>query len=250
MILVENPAARLLTILEKGKSIPPERPCQNVWNDLLDVVEPNMFLPRLAKVIVLPNQTIELLNLLDTSDRQKNANKYWVNQVNSGFMNQLVHGQWATFINYIDSHTIDYLALTSEFLETKSNIKAQDSKQELSDIRQTLQNLLNDILENEELDKDIKRYLVRCLQRVIVAIDEHFISGYTPIVEAIETTLGHLVIARISEGEKVRTAFRETGVAEKLFNVLGIISTLVTLETGVPLIAKDLYQALLPLFQN
>lgn len=251
MILIENPAARLLAILEKGKSISSETFCRNVWTEILDVeTVPDMLLPRLAKVIELPNQTIELLNILDTSDKHKNASQHWISQVNGGFINQSLHGKWETFISYIDVHTINYLAMTSEFFEMKSNIKSHNETQELSDIRQTLQKLLNDILENEELDKDIKRYLVRSLQRVIVAIDEHFISGYTPIIEAIETTLGHLVIDRTSEGEKVRTAFYKTGVVGEFFDALNIISAMVTLRSGLPLISYESYQALLPLLPN
>ena len=251
MILIENPAARLLAILEKGKSIPPEQTCHSAWNNLLDThAAPNTFLPRLAKVMELPNQTVELLDLLDTSDRQKNVNKYWINQVNAGFINQSVNSSWATFINHIDDHTIDYLVMTSELLDAKSNINANTPTQALSDIKQTLQNLLNDTLENDELDKEIKRYLVRSLQRVIVAIDEHFISGYTPIVEAIETTIGYMVLDSKTDDKKVYSAFYDTGIAKEFFNALGIISTLVTLATGVPLIANDLYQALLPILKS
>lgn len=246
MILIENPAARLLAILEKGKSISSETFCRNVWTEILDVeTVPDMLLPRLAKVIELPNQTIELLNILDTSDKHKNASQHWISQVNGGFLNQSLHGKWETFISYIDVHTINYLAMTSEFFEMKSNIKSHNETQELSDIRQTLQKLLNDILKNEGLDKDIKRYLVRCLQRVIVAIDEHFISGYTPIVEAIEITVGHLLINQTPEGQKVRTAFYDTGVAKELFTALNIISAMVTLATGVPQLSNEFFQSLL-----
>lgn len=251
MILIENPAARLLAILEKGKSIPPEQACYSAWNDLLDVhEEQNMLLPRLAKVMELPNQTIELLNLLDTSDRQKTANKYWINQVNSGFMNQSVHGQWATFINYIDGHTIDYLALTSDIIENQSNIKSHNETQELSDIRQILQKLLNDILRNEELDKDIKRYLVRSLQRVIVAIDERFISGYMPIAEAIETTIGYMVLDSKTIDKKICSAFYDTGIAKEFFNALNIISAMVTLATGIPQLSNEFFQSILPLLKS
>ncbi|MDD5215896.1 MAG: hypothetical protein PHQ03_10220 [Methylococcales bacterium] len=250
MILIENPAARLLAILEKGKSIPPEQTCQSAWNTLLDVhATPNMFLPRLAKVMELPNQIIELLDLLDTKDKQKNANKHWIGQVNTGFMCQSLNSQWVTFIQHIDEHTINYLIIISDIIEKQSNIKAQDSTQELSDIKQTLQNLLNDILGNEELDKDkdIKRYLVRSLQRVIVAIDEHFISGYTPIIEAIETTIGYMALDFKTDEKKVYSAFYDTGVAKELVAALYIISAMVTLATGIPQLSNDFFQSLLHL---
>ncbi len=251
MILIENPAARLLAILEKGQSIPSTQTCQSAWNTLLDVhATPNIFFPRLAKVMELPNQTIELLNLLDTSHKHQNASQHWINQVNSGFISQSLNGQWATFINHIDGHTINYLAMTSEFFDMKSNIKTNDSAQELSDIRQTLQKLLNDTLGNEELDKDIKRYLVRSLQRVIVAIDEHFISGYMPIAEAIETTIGYMVLDSKTTDKKICSAFYDTGIAKEFFNALNIISAMVTLATGIPQLSNEFFHSLLPLLKN
>lgn len=250
MILIENPAARLLAILEEGKTIPANQSCRNAWNKILgtEALPDKFLLSRLAKVIELPNQTSELLELLNTSKNLERANQYWINQVNGGFINQKLNGAWDSFISGIDERTIDALTHTTELLETKSTIKS-DAPQDLSEIKSAFQKLLDEILINEELDKDVKRYLVRSLQRIIVAIDEHFISGYTPIIEAIETTIGYAVLDSKTSEKKVATAFYETGMWEGFFTALNIISALVTLRTGVPQISTDLFQSLLPLIK-
>lgn len=251
MILIENPAARLLAILEKGKTIAGDQHCRTAWNKILgtEALSDKFLLSRLAKVIELPSQTSDLLELLDISEKHKSANQHWINQVNTGFMNQKLNGQWSEFINLIDGHTINYLAMTSEFLEMKSTINS-DTPQELSEIKSAFQNLLDNILVNEELDKDVKRYLVRNLQRIIVAIDEHFISGYTPIIEAMETTIGYAVLDSRTTEKKVATAFYDTGMAKEFFTALNIISALVTVVMGVPQLSTDLFQSLLPLLKD
>jgi len=245
MIIIENPAARLLEILEKGQSIKKETGCYIAWIQILELRKDDQILlmSRLAKVMNLPNQIVELLNLLNASEKVKKANQHWINKVNQGFINQVLSSKWETFINQIDMHTFDSLVMTSEFLATKSTIQ-EDNPQKLSEVRLSFQSLLDSILSNEKLDKDIKLYLIRTLQRIIVSIDEYFISGYIPIVDAIETAIGHLAVDSKTEEKKVYQAFYETGVIKELFTALNIISAMVTLETGMPQITNDFFQSL------
>ncbi|MEI6706132.1 MAG: hypothetical protein WCK96_03235 [Methylococcales bacterium] len=254
MILIENPAARLLAILEKGKTIPPNETCENAWIKILETQRStnSLFFTRLAKVMELTNQSSKLLENLDLTEKFKRANQHWVNQVNAAFVNQKLNGQWETFIKYIDDRTIDGLTTATEHFEMKLaiNLNVPQAQEKLSEIKSTFQTLLDDILKNEEIDKEVKRYLVRSLQRVIVAIEEHFISGYTPIIEAIETTIGYAVVDSKTPEKKVVTAFYETGMFEKFFTALNIISALVTLRTGIPQLSTDMFQSLLPLLKD
>ena len=250
MILIENPAARLLAILEKGKAIGATQSCEHAWQIILGTqqLSDSLFFNRLAKVMELANQASELLENLEVSERFKNANQYWISQINIGFRNQKLNGQWGTFINHIDERTIDSLATATEHFETKLAL-TQMPQEKLSEIKSTFQTLLNDILANEEVDKGVKKYLVRSLQRIIVAIDEHFISGYTPIIEAIETTIGYAVLDSKTPEKKVYTAFYDTGMAKEVFTALNIISAMVTLATGIPQLSTDLIPSLLPLLK-
>jgi transcription termination factor NusB len=251
MILIENPAARLLAILEKGKAIDATQPCERAWQIILDTQRSSdsLFFNRLAKVMELANQASELLENLEVSERFKNANQYWIGQINIGFRNQKLNGQWGTFINHIDERTIDSLATATEHFETKLAL-TQMPQEKLSEIKSTFQKLLDDILTNEDLDKEIKLYLVRSLQRIIVAIDEHFISGYTPIIEAIETTIGYVALDSKTDDKKVYTAFYETGMAKECCTALNIISAMVTLATGIPQLSTDFIPLLLPLLKD
>jgi hypothetical protein len=99
MILIENPAARLLAILEKGKTIPPNETCENAWIKILETQRStnSLFFTRLAKVMELTNRSSKLLENLDLTEKFKRANQHWVNQVNAAFVNQKLNGQWETF---------------------------------------------------------------------------------------------------------------------------------------------------------
>jgi hypothetical protein len=250
MILIENQVARLLEILKKGKTIKPNTSCIEAWRTLLETKDQIILLPRLAKIMELPGQIIESFNSLGINDESiKTTNSYWHGQVNSGFSNQKIDGTWDTFISQIDIHAINYLSLASGFFVMHSNVNQNLPTQELSEIKQSLQTSLDSVLKNDELDKDIRRYLVRSLQRIILAIDEYFISGYTPIIEAIETTIGYAALDSKTDEKKFVSAFYDTGVAKEFFTALNIISAMVTLATGVPQLSSD-WVHLLPFVKN
>lgn len=246
-MLIENPAARLLEILEQGKKKSLNGSCHETWQMLLktqNMPDSTLFV-RLGKVMALPSEIMVQFEHLNASDRQKNSIHSCMANVNVGFKKQNLLLDWNSFISHINEPAMDSLDFVSDLFKHQPNITSGDHSQELSQIKETLQTLLNNILEQEDLDEEIKKFLVRSLQRIIIAIDEYFISGYVPIIEAIETIMGHAALDARTENKEFCSALKTTGAGDKLMDALNILSTIVTLTIGVPQITEGFVQYLL-----
>jgi hypothetical protein len=114
-----------------------------------------------------------------------------------------------------------------DLLDMKEKTKIL-SESELIDIHKRISDLLEDII-NMSLDDDVKKYIVRYLRKMLVAIEEYNISGSTPILEALENTLGHAFV-----DEKYKMAIKETALGTKLISALNVVASIVTVATGLP----------------
>ena len=76
---------------------------------------------------------------------------------------------------------------------------------------------------------EIKNYLVRGLQRIIVAVDEYRISGAAPILDAMEITLGHAFF-----DAEYRRALTNTDIGRTIVDVLASVASSITIAVGLP----------------
>ncbi len=227
----DNPAGRLLHILQEGKDNAPHNTCKDVWFQLLEVENENfaLLMSRLGKVMGLPEQIRSQIQYY-----YPNQNcKHWINQVNLAFSTQTLDGSWEGFNQYIDEHTINYLSMSVDLLDTKENTQIL-KEDKLSEIREKINDLLTDILE-EDIDEHFKKYMVDYLRKITVAIEEYKISGATPIVESIEQALGHAFIDKKYKDNLLKT---ETG--KKIITALGAVASVVTIAVGLPQLSEPL----------
>ena len=88
----------------------------------------------------LPQEIIERTKELYPN--QQPTWQHWSQQVNAGFSSQNLNGQWQTFIQHIDPHTITYLTMSSDLLEAKSSIK-QLELPKITELRGTIGELMS-----------------------------------------------------------------------------------------------------------
>lgn len=229
----DNPAGRLLHILQEGKDNAPHNTCKDVWFQLLEVENENfaLLMSRLGKVMGLPEQIRSQIQY--HYPNQNDTCKHWIEQVNLAFSTQTLNGSWEEFNQYIDKHTISYLIMSADLLDTKENTQIL-KEDKLSEIREKINDLLTDILE-EDIDEHFKKYMVDYLRKITVAIEEYKISGATPIVESIEQALGHAFIDKKYKDDLLKT---ETG--KKIITALGAVASVVTIAVGLPQLSEPL----------
>ncbi len=111
----DNPAARLLVILESGKEHSAQTNCRNTWKNILglEAEHDSVLMSRLGKVMELPDQIISTLK--KDFPNQLSTYSHWSGQVNKAFFQQNLNGSWQEFIKHIDDHTLMYLRLNSNY---------------------------------------------------------------------------------------------------------------------------------------
>ena len=230
-MITDNCAERLLKILVEGKAIAANVNCRNAWKQILEVDDQkeSFLLSRLSKAMMLPDLTVESLKNIDGSDHS--FYQHWYSAVTTGFKKQNLNDNWGTFINNIDDHSISYLKINASLLQahvSNSNI----SEEKLDEIHQKIQETLDDVL-GSDLSEVVKIYLINSLQNILNAIREYKITGFSPIMEAIESSFGHAVI-----NSEFREEMKNSETGKKVWDALGAVATIVSLATGLPQIAS------------
>jgi len=225
----DNPARRLLHILQEGKDKPHDSPCEEVWFELLEVEDEYenraVLRSRLGKVMALPEKIVNQMQY--HYPNQNSTLKYWIEKINTAFFTQNLDAGWGEFNDHIDKHVINYLSMSADLLDGKGNTQILEADK-LLEIRETINDLLTGILE-EDIDEHFKAYIVHYLRKIIVAVEEYKISGATPIVESIAQTLGHSTL-----DEKYKEGLFKTETGKKITTVLAAAASIVTICVGLP----------------
>ncbi|HUW28950.1 MAG TPA: hypothetical protein VMV97_10100 [Sulfuriferula sp.] len=226
----DNPAARLLSLIEEGQKKNQSTNCRAVWQELLEVDDNNpLLMSRLGKAMELPELIIKAL--VEEYPQQGNTWSHWEGQVNAAFMSQNLNATWASFSSLIDQHTVTYLRLASDLLQAKSNTKliADD---ELLGTRAELDAVYKEVL-GSNLADEVKKYLIRNLRKLILSIDEYKLTGALPLLDAIETTIGHAHLDK-----EYQHFLRDTALGKRLLDTLGAMANIVTVAIGIPQLSQ------------
>ena len=222
----DNPAARLLSILERGKTKAPETNCRAVWEELLEAKDDSpLLMARLGKVMELPR--LAITSLKEEFPQQGDMWSHWESQVNAAFMVQNMHANWDSFINHVDAHTLTYLRMASSLLQAKANTKLI-ADADLVTVRETLSAILVEVLASD-LPDEVKKYVVRNLRKIVDSIDEYKLTGALPLLDAVETTLGHAAVDK-----QYKTFLTSTELGKRLLDTLASMANVVTVAVGLP----------------
>ena len=241
-MIADNPAARLLAILEAGKDLVATQNCKATWKAILDVPDEkdSLLMSRLGKVMDLPEQVICLVSKNYTN--HETIIKYWSTQVDKGFSKQNLQGDWNSFYAHIDSHTRNYLQLTAELID-KTQSTSILQLEDIAKLRSSLDELMNEVISSNHLPV-IKEYVARAIQKIIISLDEYRITGALPILESVEGVLGHAFF-----DNEYKDFISKTDLGQKIVSVLSAVASSVTIVLGLPQIPQQV-QLLLEKFSK
>ncbi len=223
----DNPAYRLLTLLEEGKRLDQNLNCRQAWSKLLNVrpESPELFV-RIGKVMELPSLTVSAIRF--TYPDEPDTWSHWVSQVQAGFNGQVLNQTWSTFINMIDHHSINYLKIHSRLLQVKSKLKPLD-EDVLNGAKTGLTEVLDLLLASEDIDKEIRVALSRNIRKLINAIEEYKLTGSAGIFDSIEVLFGHAYF-----DPKYAQVIKESTLGEKVAQIVGVLADSMTIALGLP----------------
>jgi len=230
----DNPAERLLTLIRTCKEYPIEQSCLNTWHKVLKT-ENNLplLMSRLGKVMELPQITVQALQ--DNFPGRTPTWRHWSTQINNAFMQQNFQSQWNSFIGHIDEHSVNYLQMSSDLLQSKSTTTLLENS-ELDAIRKQLLDIYEQTLV-AEIDTEVKAYLLRYFRKLISCIEEYTLIGALPILEAIESMCGHTLVDK-----KYKSFLTDEELGRKILDCISSMGNLITVAVGIPQLAHGILQ--------
>ena len=223
----DNPAYRLLTLLEEGKRLDQNISCRQAWATLLNVPpdSPELFV-RIGKVMELPSLTVSAIRF--TYPDEPDTWSHWVSQIQNGFNGQVLNQTWATFIGAIDHHSINFLKVHSRLFQVKSKLKPLDGDV-LNEAKKGLAEILDLLLASEDIDKEVRVALSRNIRKLINAIEEYKLTGSAGIFDSIEVLFGHTYF-----DPKYAQVIKESTLGEKVAKIVGVLADSMTVALGLP----------------
>lgn len=227
-MMTDNPAERLLKILENGKKIGIEKPNKLAWMQVLEVSGDNLnshsiLLSKLGKVMLLPHDILNLVSLHYPA--QISGYQYSFNQIQAAFLNQNLNENWHTFMRHIDSHSLNTLSMISALLDQKLETTTIENEK-LNLFREKLKKLINETLKSN-LSTDFKKFMTHYLNKILNAINDYLISGAMPVMDAIEATLGHAVL-----NESFKDELKNTDTGKSISQMLADLANTVAIATA------------------
>jgi hypothetical protein len=234
----DNPAKRLLAVLEAGKKLPGNGNCRESWKALLKTDEESEMLGRLGKTMSL---CAEIIRVMSEEHPEHSASwTHWNSQVIAAFMGQNLLGDWATFISKIDTHSLHYLGMTATLLEHARPTKVVTAE-ELAQLRERFQALQKQVLEADlgMLPARLRQYLVQTLHRLLAAIDEYHITGATSLLDAAEGAYGHAVV------DSEYRSFLKTELGRRWAEAIQFVANVATVAQGLAPLGQSIVAPLL-----
>jgi uncharacterized protein YlzI (FlbEa/FlbD family) len=220
----DNPAGRLLAILKKGKTIHGHKVCKDVWFELLQASDDAEMLSRLGLLMELSKDAA--IKVKEDFPSESESVAHWKSQLNSAFISQNLQSNWQSFIGNIDVHTINYLSNHSTMLSLISNTKSVVDD-DVEKIRDKLLEIYEEILLSN-IEQEIRIYLIRHIRKILTGIDEYFLTGALPILEAVETTIGHAYLHK-----NYASFLRDEKLGKKVLDMLNATASVVTVAAGL-----------------
>jgi len=226
----DNPAARLLSILQAGREIDDKIQCRVAWDKLLRADGSNSILmSRLGKAMELPQDITQAI--MDYCPSKIESTRYWFGQIDAAFGNQILNGHWSSFKGHIDDHTLNYLGLTAELLQSRANTKPI-ADEAITGLRGKFNEIYTEVL-TANISIEIKGHLLRHLRQIIESIDEYFISGALPMLDASSALLGHAFVDK-----QYRSFLCDEELGTRIFESLTTMANIVTVSVGLPQLAQ------------
>jgi hypothetical protein len=213
LLLINNPAARLLKLIQALRFHDANRPAMDAWRSVL-AVAPNdnpRLLERFGLVVMLPRRAKQAV--LEVPDISHEIYLRWLPQVESAFVRQSLSGPLHQYLGQIDKTVELGIEFCAELLarQRPENTLGDDDLQAL---RKEFALLLTD-LDVADIPLVLKHRISRHLAEVVKAIDDYQIAGVEALEHALETVVGAAVLdAATSE------MFRGTTMGRRIWKAI------------------------------
>ncbi|HFF1824728.1 TPA: hypothetical protein ACGEZE_004616 [Raoultella ornithinolytica] len=237
---IDNPAQRLLDLLEQGKQYQKADNCRKVWQQILQVegMEEHHLLTRLAYAMALPGRIIQVRE--DNFSSLRGKSNHWKSRIDTAFVSQILNSDWNTFWNSIDDRTLTELGMLSDLFETRG-AHAVIAADGIDSLLERIKQLRSEIRESD-LSATMKTLLLKQIAQIQEALELYSISGVEPVMDAVQSALGLAVLHPEYRNEISKGTGSQFG--EKISTLLTDTASVVTIAGAMPMISGAVQTAL------
>lgn len=231
-----NPAQRLLTILDAARKYPDGK-AEDAWSVLLSVEQGDkpQLLRRLGLLLDLPYQIKE--QIMNINDIQHDVYLKWMPAVQTSFSSINLGRNFNEFRNPLSDHTIYGLEVCSELLSRHSAEKILNPA-DLQKLGSEVTGLL-DLLHDADLAPDLKLFIVTRLDEIHQAILDYEFAGPKPLRRVVESVVGSVLFEKEKYGRFARTEHHKA-----FWTIIGRAALIVTIVSGTLQITDGLKKLL------
>lgn len=232
-----NPANRLLSIIQEGQRQKKDQQAVDAWAAILGVPKDNrcLLLSRVGHVMALPGAIKSEIEQLDNV----NHNLYlkWLPNVESSFSILNLQIQWKQFIERFNSETTYGIEICGDELSRNRPEKTADPE--------SLQILLNDVnallaeLHEHKLPPELQNFIFEHLWLVKNAVEEYKIRGIHPLEAEVERLTGAIV-----RNPAVWSRTKDSDFGKQFWKVMGRLAIITTVAIGQLQIGHEVFNAL------
>ncbi|WP_250463219.1 hypothetical protein [Caballeronia sp. GAFFF2] len=234
--VADNPANRLLVILQECKAIPPNENCRAAWQKVLKTTDEAALLNRMAKALNLSREVVDVVE--EAFPRHVPPIQKLRSQICAGFSQQNMNGDWSAFTSQITDDSIVAIGFAASLLEEREKFRTVASDN-LAAQRDRLVELRKEVVASIELPEEVRLTIARYLGRLIDSFDEYFITGIFPVLDAANMAIGNLAF-----DQEYNHALRDTEVGKRVTDALANIANSVTIVAGMIQFSEPLHHLL------
>lgn len=188
--ILDNPARRLCRILNECKNIDDKTNGLDAWAKILNTSnQPIDISYGLARISKLPGQIFDIIER-DFPEQSPHAKNPLI-RVSNVFLNYSVGTIWGDFKKHISPDLISNISLISAILDNNKNTLAIEQEQ-LIIITEQLTSLATKIQDDNEIDGDLRKYLLESIKHLKEVIETYELTGLTPLVEISNSIAGKM----------------------------------------------------------
>ncbi|MRT06976.1 hypothetical protein GJV05_03010 [Pantoea agglomerans] len=229
----DNPASRLHKILMIAKAQRNDHPHKVVWRHALDLgnCSDSKLYAQLGKVLALPEE-IDLW--LEENYPHKNWGA-WKSAVESAFSQIHLNGQWASSANHLNDRAMTELDMISTLYEIQGGLKPV-SKEDINKFIAKINEIKVEVCDSD-MSVDMKKNFLKYLNKILDALESYHITGVVPIMEAVESAIGHTAV-----DPEYRESLKKSGTGEEIVKFLVSVIDAVASVQGLPPVATPFFQ--------
>ncbi len=239
---IDNPAERLINFMNNSFQIhnPQTRNTVSVLREIFQIPSNeghDVILMRTGELFQLPGK-IEAI-ITEHFEHEDLYSNDWKESILKSFRNMNLSGTFDSLTRTIDQSALREIKLISMMFKTKGTLETI-GEEKLDTWKQDLFNLKSEIIENNEYSLDLKKHLVRYINKLILAIESYQINGNEALMDAMEAATGHMLL----DPEYREVVMNEqSGPAQQFRDILSSIAdaTSITTEAIIPLLSAGVH---------